>query len=61
MDGILSVHICVCTLCILPVLKNELQKVAQYRKTFKKSHAASLPPKFSKDLKVRLNAYLFVH
>ncbi|XP_024915519.1 formin-like protein 13 [Cynoglossus semilaevis] len=39
------------------VLKNELQKVAQYRKTFKKSHAASLPPKFSKDLKVAVDKY----
>lgn len=39
------------------VLKNELQKVAQYRKTFKKRYAASHPPKFSKDLKVTVDKY----
>lgn len=37
-----------------PVLKNELQKVVQYRKTSKRKTAAQ-HPKFSKDLKVELH------
>ncbi|KAM6924504.1 uncharacterized protein FYW49_004757 [Xenentodon cancila] len=34
------------------VLKNELEKVIQYRKTSKKRHAGEQPPNFSKNLKM---------
>ncbi|XP_028265570.1 formin-like protein 13 [Parambassis ranga] len=39
------------------VLKNELQKVIQYRKTSKKRNAAAHPPNFSKDLKATIDKY----
>ncbi|CAG6021896.1 unnamed protein product [Menidia menidia] len=39
------------------VLKNELQKVIQYRKTAKKKHAGSHHPNFSKDLKTAIEKY----
>lgn len=35
------------------VLKNELQKAVQYKKTSKKRNAGVQHPNFSKDLKVR--------
>ena len=50
--------VCVCMrvcmrVCTVSVLKNELQKVIQYRKTSKKRNAGAHHPNFSKDLKVR--------
>ncbi|XP_017274741.1 formin-like protein 13 [Kryptolebias marmoratus] len=39
------------------VLKNELQKVIQYGKTFKKKNIASHRPNFSKDLKMATEKY----
>ncbi|XP_061591180.1 uncharacterized protein LOC133456670 [Cololabis saira] len=39
------------------VLKNELQKVIQYRKTSKKRHAGEQPPNFSKTLKMTIEKH----
>lgn len=39
------------------VLKNELQKVIQYRKTSKKRNAGAHHPNFSKDLKIAIEKY----
>ncbi|XP_071758734.2 uncharacterized protein LOC139914344 [Centroberyx gerrardi] len=39
------------------VLKNELQKVIQYRKTYKKRNAGDHRPNFSKDLKMAIEKY----
>eukprot|EP00063_Salmo_salar_P017101 XP_013991936.1 PREDICTED: formin-A-like [Salmo salar] len=39
------------------VLKNELQKVIQYRKTYKRRNQGAQYPKFSKDLKMTIEKY----
>uniref|UniRef100_A0A3Q3K036 FH2 domain-containing protein n=1 Tax=Monopterus albus TaxID=43700 RepID=A0A3Q3K036_MONAL len=39
------------------VLKNELQKVIQYKKSYKKRNAGAHHPKFSKDLKMAIEKY----
>ncbi|KAM9504739.1 formin-A-like isoform 1-T1 [Salvelinus alpinus] len=39
------------------VLKNELQKVIQYRKTYKRRNQGEQYPKFSKDLKMTIEKY----
>lgn len=41
----------------IDVLKNELQKVVQYRKTSKKRNAGAHHPNFSKDLKTAIEKY----
>ncbi|XP_051805986.1 uncharacterized protein LOC127534554 [Acanthochromis polyacanthus] len=43
--------------CVSSVLKNELQKVVQYRKTSKKRNAGAHHPNFSKDLKTAIEKY----
>lgn len=48
-----------CTLCYLSVVKNEFQKVMQYRKAHKRKNALNQQPKFFKDLKVIY--ILFMH
>ena len=64
---LIKVRVCVCVcvcVCAVSVLKNELQKVIQYRKTSKKRNAGVQHPNFSKDLKVSgrilLVCYLFM-
>ncbi|CAJ1084478.1 formin-like protein 13 [Xyrichtys novacula] len=39
------------------VVKNELQKVVQYKKIGRKRNAGALPPNFSKDLKMAIEKY----
>ncbi|XP_031421399.2 protein diaphanous homolog 1-like [Clupea harengus] len=41
----------------IDVMKNELQKVLQYRKTYKKNYPIPTHPKFSKDLKAAIEKY----
>ncbi|KAL2103840.1 hypothetical protein ACEWY4_000708 [Coilia grayii] len=41
----------------IDVVKNELQKVLQYRKTYRKKNPISQHPKFSKDLKAAIERY----
>lgn len=43
-----------------PVLKNELQKVIQYRKTYKRRNQGAQYPKFSKDLKVMKTLFVIL-
>ncbi|KAG9339239.1 hypothetical protein JZ751_023935 [Albula glossodonta] len=45
------------TMCHLPVLKNELQKVVQYKKTYKPKNHGVQNPKFAKDLKMAIERY----
>ncbi|CAB1330041.1 unnamed protein product, partial [Coregonus sp. 'balchen'] len=40
-----------------PVLKNELQKAIQYKKTYKRRNQGNQHPKFSKDLKMAIEKY----
>lgn len=59
---VITEDVCVCA---ASVLKNELQKVIQYRKASKKRNAGGQQPTFSKDLKVRkedfIHFYLCLH
>lgn len=55
---VITEDVCVCA---ASVLKNELQKVVQYRKGSKKRNAGGQPSAFSKDLKVRKQDFIHVY